>query len=537
MPSAAHSPTATVRIALPCRSRPTSTAAGPGRGPEPQSSSAQAASGRDPTQGWTTPGGLMSTIYDGLIVCGPGGRIIEVNERAAVLFQRPTDQLLQLAVTDIVDGADARLVADLEAMAGRQPFAVLDAYGLRGNGSGFAAEIVVHPVLADNAPRLVLFVRDIGRRLQMEKELVRLSKAVASTSDGVAITDEDGTHIYQNAAFLQLLGASQAADLATRRGFAWLLGAEAEPMQQTVAGGQSWSGRADIRGSNGAPVPTLFRVDPIRHEDGRIIGNVATVTDITKELETEEKLRRTLAELERSNAELEQIAYVASHDLKEPLRVIAGYLELLERRYEGQLDEAARSYIRHAVDGAERMRTLINHILDYARLNRAPGPQVTVNASLLVRQAHENLRSLIEERHALVTLDPLPDIRTTPARMVQVFQNLIDNAVRYCSADVPRVSVRAVRRGPDWVFLVTDNGIGIPAELRDRVFILFQRLHTQEESQGSGIGLSTCRKIVEGFGGRMWIEESSPGRGTTFAFSVPVPSLNIDPPAAPEASR
>jgi PAS domain S-box-containing protein len=479
----------------------------------------------------TASGAFLDAIYDAVLVCTQGGRICDVNDRAATLFQRTRDELLQLAAADVVNGADEYLLADLLNVTGAQPFAILDAYGIRADGQEFAAEMVAHPMRRQDGTQWILFVRDISLRIQMEKELLRLSKAAASTSDGIAITDEEGRHIYQNGAFLALIGPRHASSLADQAGFGWLLDDAAAAMEQTLEAGESWIGRVDVRVGSKALVPTLFRVDPIRQEDDRILGAVAIVTDITKELHAEAKLRQTLTQLERTNAELEQFAYVASHDLKEPLRVIAGYLDLLQRRHAEHLDDTARGFIRHALEGAERMRDMINHILDYARLNKPCGPLTTISAALLVRLAQENLRSLIEERHARVTLDPLPDLRTVPARLVQVFQNLIDNAVRYCTREEPRVHIRAVRRDQFWVFLVQDNGIGIAKELQSRVFLLFQRLHTKEEHQGSGIGLATCRKIVEYFGGTIWIEDSTPGSGSTFAFSVPIAGHSPEPPA------
>jgi PAS domain S-box-containing protein len=533
MSSKDQNPTATVRITVPGRSRPAPDS-GEVRAPaggsgtpvvfEPQEPPAETQLAASET--------FLDAIYDAVLVCTAEGRICDVNDRAAALFQRTPDELCQLTAADVLNGMDEPLLADLLELTGPQPFAIVEAYGIRADGAEFAAEIAVHPMHQDTGVQLIFFVRDISRRIQMEQELLRLSKAAASTSDGIAITDEEGRQIYQNGAFLDLIGPQHTEALPERLGFGWLLGDNAQAMQQTIEAGLPWIGRADIQGSAGV-VPTLIRVDPIRQEDGRIIGEVAIVTDVTKEIQAEERLRQTLDELERTNAELEQFAYVASHDLKEPLRVIAGYLDLLQRRYAEQLDDAAKGFIRHAMEGTERMRDMINHILDYARLNRPSGPLSTVSAALLVRQAQENLRSLLEERHARVTLDPLPDIRTAPARMVQVFQNLIDNAVRYCDQDEPRVHIRAVRREQFWVFLIQDNGIGIPKELQSRVFLLFQRLHTREEREGSGIGLATCRKIIERFGGSLWIEDSAPGRGSTFAFSVPLSGCTpeVGPPA------
>jgi light-regulated signal transduction histidine kinase (bacteriophytochrome) len=238
----------------------------------------------------------------------------------------------------------------------------------------------------------------------------------------------------------------------------------------------------------------------------------------------EEVAERQAAEeaLRRSNADLEQFAYVASHDLQEPLRMVSSYVQLFARRYEGQVDEQARRYIDYAVDGAKRMQALINGLLEYSRVGRQERPG-RVSAGAALRAALENLGPTIEEAGARVTSDPLPDVFVDERQLIQVFQNLVGNGVKFRRKDVPlRLHVSARVEGLEAVIGVHDNGIGIDPQHADRVFVIFQRLHTREEYPGTGMGLAIAKKVVERAGGHIWLE-SEPGRGSTFYFSLPAP--------------
>ncbi|SNB44749.1 ATP-binding protein [Geobacter sp. DSM 9736] len=242
--------------------------------------------------------------------------------------------------------------------------------------------------------------------------------------------------------------------------------------------------------------------------------------DITERKEAEEALRQTLAELARSNRELEQFAYVASHDLQEPLRMISGYMGLLQRKYADMLDDKARQYIGFAVDGTTRMQKLVEGLLGYSRISQgaAFGP---VDAAAACRAAIDNLQAAVKEAEAVVTTDTLPTVWGDEIQILQLLQNLIGNALKYRRADAPpRIHLSCSREEADWVFSVSDNGIGIEPRFFDRIFQVFQRLHTQDEYPGTGIGLASCKKIVERHGGRIWVE-STPGKGTTFFFSIP----------------
>jgi PAS domain S-box-containing protein len=262
-------------------------------------------------------------------------------------------------------------------------------------------------------------------------------------------------------------------------------------------------------------------------DDGGIIrtwnaGASKIIRDITARKQGEELLRATAAELARSNQDLEQFAYVASHDLQEPLRMVAGYLQLLSERYQGKLDEKADKYIAYAVDGAERMSGLIRDLLAYSRVNTRGEPLQPTSAQEALDFALRNLHSAIEGAAAVVTHDPLPVVRGDRIQLVQLFQNLIGNAVKFRSPDRPVQVCVSVRQEPaEWLFSVQDNGVGFEQQYENKLFLIFQRLHSRGQYPGTGIGLAICKRIVERHGGRIWAT-GTPGQGAVFSFTIPI---------------
>ena len=239
--------------------------------------------------------------------------------------------------------------------------------------------------------------------------------------------------------------------------------------------------------------------------------------------EERERAQRELAlkveELARSNRELEQFAYVASHDLQEPLRMVAAYTQLLGEKYRGKLDEQADKYIYYAVDGAKRMQTLIQDLLAFSRAGRT-SELILTDGNAVVEQALSNLTAAIRESGAVVKHDPLPLVMAYQSLLVQLFQNLIGNAIKFRGIETPLIQIAAEKTVSEWVFSVADNGIGMAAEYLQDIFAIFKRLHTREEYPGNGIGLAICRKIVEQHGGRIWAT-SLEGQGSTFQFTLP----------------
>jgi light-regulated signal transduction histidine kinase (bacteriophytochrome) len=273
------------------------------------------------------------------------------------------------------------------------------------------------------------------------------------------------------------------------------------------------------RRKDGSEFPAEVAISKV-NVDGRRMYS-AVVRDVTERKRHEAELRARGAALERSNAELEQFAYVASHDLQEPLRMVASYTQLLARRYQGKLDAQADKYIAFAVDGAQRMQTLINDLLALSRVGTQGRPFVPTDVGAVVQRALRWLGKSLEESGGAVEVGPMPTVPADAGQLEQVFQNLLANALKFRRPGVPpRIAVTAVPNGAEWRCAVRDNGIGFEPQYAEQIFVVFQRLHTRAEYAGTGVGLAICKKVVERHGGRIWAE-SVPNEGTTFYFTLP----------------
>jgi light-regulated signal transduction histidine kinase (bacteriophytochrome) len=259
---------------------------------------------------------------------------------------------------------------------------------------------------------------------------------------------------------------------------------------------------------------------PLLDDQGTPQGGVAVIRDVTEQNLSRDVMAQQREELERSNRDLEQFAYVSSHDLQEPLRAVSGYCQLLQRRYAAALEPKAVEYIAEAVQGARRMQSLIDGLLAYSRVGRHGHPIAPTSSQAAFDQALVNLHQAIVECGGEITHGQLPVVPADPLQLMQLFQNLIGNALKYRGERRPRIHVAAEPGEREWVFSVRDNGIGIDPRFQERIFVIFQRLHTRQEYPGTGIGLALCKRIVERHGGRIWVE-SEPGKGSAFFFSLP----------------
>jgi PAS domain S-box-containing protein len=273
------------------------------------------------------------------------------------------------------------------------------------------------------------------------------------------------------------------------------------------------------RRKDSSEFPIEIMLSPLQSPEGLRV--TAAIRDISVRKGAEEVLRNTLEELRRSNEELARFAYIASHDLQEPLRMVASYLQLLSKRYKGKLDSDADDFITFAVDGATRMQRLIQELLAYSRVGTKTKELLDVSSEEALHRALANLRGAMEESGAVVTHDPLPNVLADEMQLLQLFQNLVGNAIKFRRpGEVPRIHISAAMGDAGkWTFSVRDNGLGIDSQYFEKIFGLFQRLHKREEFDGTGIGLAICRKIVERHGGRITVE-SRLGQGSTFGFAL-----------------
>jgi PAS domain S-box-containing protein len=364
---------------------------------------------------------------------------------------------------------------------------------------------------------------EIATRKVIEEKVLRLSQAVEQSSAVIVITDPKGNIEYVNPAFEKVTGytAQEAKGQNPRILKAGDYGAAFyKNLWDTITAGKVWRGEFHNKTKSGQLIWETASISPIQDEKGNITAFVAVKEDTTQRRNKEDHLRILTKDLEHSNKELEQFAYVASHDLQEPLRMVASYTQLLERRYNDLLDEKGKQYIYYAVNGAQRMQQLISDLLMFSRVGTKGKEFKVTDMNTVYQQAVTNLEVAIQENKAQVTCDSLPIISGDEVQLIQLFQNLIGNAVKFHGSEPPQIQIHVQDREKDWLFSVSDNCIGMDEKYKDRIFIIFQRLHTKDEYQGTGIGLAVCKKIVERHEGQIWVE-SKVGEGATFYFMIP----------------
>jgi PAS domain S-box-containing protein len=374
----------------------------------------------------------------------------------------------------------------------------------------------------------------VSKRLQAEEAVSRayaeLDQIFQTSGDGMRVIGRDFNVLKINETFSALSGMGRE-EAVGRKCYEVFPGRQCNtpecPLARIINGEERLEYEVEKERRDGEKVPCIVTATSFRAPDGELIGIVENFKDITERKSVEKTLELRAQELARSNAELQQFAYVASHDLQEPLRMVASYVQLLARRYKGRLDADADDFIGFAVDGATRMQILINDLLAYSRVGTRGKPFEPTDCEAVLQRVLTNLRMMIEENRGSVTHDPLPTVMADDIQLEQLLQNLIANSLKFHGEEPLTIHVSArlnkkLNSGMtgEWIFSVSDNGIGIDPEYAERIFVIFQRLHGREQYPGTGIGLAICKKIVERHGGRIWVE-SQPGKGATFYFTLP----------------
>lgn len=395
--------------------------------------------------------------------------------------------------------------------------AALDESG--GDGERFLATAlsVVKVALLDIELGTIAYFHADHERLRL------LSKVFESDQEAVLIADPAGIVAEANHMVERISGYPPAACIGASLAmlFAEHPSHPFEDLWYAAAQTDTWQGDVWHRHADGRNYLARMSVAAVRDADGRATHYVVEYTDATEAWEAEQALKARTEALDRSNRELEQFAYVASHDLQEPLRMVTSYTQLLARRYKDKLDEDANDFIGFAVDGATRMQGLINDLLKFSRVGTRGKPFVPISLEHVLDDAMANLDVAIRESGAAITRDPLPTISGDAVQLTQLLQNLLGNAIKFRKPGAaPAIHVGARRSPEAWEISIKDDGIGIAPEYFERIFVIFQRLHDRTEYPGTGIGLAICKKITERHGGRIWVE-SRAGEGSVFRFIVP----------------
>lgn len=472
----------------------------------------------------------------GMALLDLDGRWLDVNAQFCRIVGYSRDELLRLAFRDITASADLEGDAVLlnQLLNGQIPSYQREKRYVRKDGQAVWVELAVSLARDEygDPEYLITQIVDINE-LKLAYETLRereltLETVLGALPIGVRLADADGNIVSANLASLEIWcgeggemvheGVYRAWDSATGTQFSdadW-------PLQRACASGKGMEAQLlDILCFDDTPKTILCSVLPIMDNEGGTFGAIEVMQDMTRWLKLEQQLMVRTRELEGRNKELEQFAYVASHDLQEPLRKVSSFVQLFAKRYAGQVDETGQSYLNFAVDGAHRMQLLIDDLLHYSRVSRGQGDQTPVDLERVYTALLQDLSQAIAETGAVLECGPLPVVNGEPGQMRALLQNLIGNALKYHKPGrAPQIRIWAeVDANGIATVHVQDNGIGIEQRFFDRIFVIFQRLHNRSEYPGSGIGLAICKRIAENHGGRLWLE-STPGEGSTFHFTI-----------------
>jgi PAS domain S-box-containing protein len=470
---------------------------------------------------------IVDAAPNGMILVDQKGEITLVNSQVERVFGYSREELLGQSIEMLVPDAvrakhpTHRKSFDADPKV-RSMGAGRDLYGQHKDGRHIPVEIGLNPFTTEGERFVLASIIDITERKRSEE---RLRLIVEAAPSGMIMVDHDGKIVLVNSQIERLFGYKREE----------LIGELIEMLVPKPSRGKHPTYRDDFFADpkarpmgvgrdlyglrkDGERIPVEIGLNPLLTEGEKFV--LASVVDITERKRAEQLLQEKLSELQRSNEDLQQFAYVCSHDLQEPLRVISNYTQLLAKRYKGSLDNDADEFIEFTVDAAKRMQELINDLLLYSRVDSKGQEFEPVECSAILELAVANLQVAIKENHALIHCDTLPIVKADSSQLIQLFQNLLSNAIKFRSEEPPEIGISVTEQAKFWQFTVRDNGLGFNMKHHERVFVIFQRLHMREKYPGSGIGLAICKKIVERHQGRMWVD-SVPGQGTEFHFTLP----------------
>lgn len=476
---------------------------------------------------------VMNTVLDGLIIIDSKGTIQSFNPSAEAIFGYVSEDVIGKNVKMLMpepyhSGHDGYLHNYLTTGEKKVIGIGREVSGQRKDGSIFPMDLGINEMRLDGARMFVGTVRDISQRKKSEEALrqseERYELAVQGLSVGIWDWDIPTNKLYWSPRFKEILRFYEE-DLEDHYSV-WESRVHPEDVGRTVEMLQNHLKKIEpymveyrLRRKDGSYAWIQAKGQAVWDKEGNPVRMVGSIEDITWRKESEAEKEKIINKLTESNSELERFAYICSHDLQEPLRMISSFSQLLQKHMESSLDEKGRHYMKYIMDGATQARQLISDVLNYARVDHETELLANVEGEVVFANVLRDLSARIEETGAHVTHDTLPAVHMQSTHLRQLLQNLIGNALKFCS-EKPHIHVGAKKEGAYWCFFVRDNGIGISEEHIHRIFSIFQRLHSRERYPGTGIGLALCKKVVQKYEGRIWVE-SEPGKGSTFYFTLP----------------
>jgi PAS domain S-box-containing protein len=473
---------------------------------------------------------LFETIPECVAIIDVGGTLLRINGSGVAMFSAPSppspEDLIGKSFYDLIPRYDRDRFRQFsekvcQGERGRIRFDIITLAGDHRQTETHSA-----PFRHSNGTVVQLaIIQDVTERQRMEHAALLLGAIVDYSDDAIISKDLNGIITSWNRSAERLFGYT-AEEAVGQPVAALVIPADRQDEEPHILARLRRGERVDHfatkrKRKDGVLIDISLTISPVKNAEGRIIGASKIARDITEQVRNQEALRQVNEFLSRSNADLEQFAYSASHDLQEPLRMISTYAEMLRRKYRDKLDARAEEYLGYVIEGGVRMDRLLRDLRAFTHASLADeGPPPEVDAQAVLEQALIVLKPAIDESNAKITHGPLPKVCIHQFQLEQVFQNIVGNAIRYRSEAEPVIHIAAERHGNVWRFSVQDNGIGIADEYKEQIFGIFKRLHAASEYPGTGIGLAICQRIVERSGGRIWVE-SEPGRGSTFLFELP----------------
>jgi PAS domain S-box-containing protein len=462
-----------------------------------------------------------------LVVCLEEIQLTAVNQQTLELFEGKTLEKVQRHLPELfLPSAQTEFISAFAALHGGavRYSCELPLRTIRGEQIWGSMVISIPEAYQETWEKVLVSINDITPLITVQKALRQekeFSERVINSIPGVFfVLDEEGKFRRWNDNFASVSGYTGAEVPRLSPGDVFAVEGGRVPDCFLILGSEtSTTKMIQFLSRDGSSTPYFLTCIQVHIGGESLI--VGTGVDISERIRAEQALEEKAYELKQSNEDLEQFAYVASHDLQEPLRMVASYLQLLEKRYGNMLNAEAREFMDYAVDGATRMKHLINDLLYYSRVDTRGGENKETDLNLVLGRVHTNLIEAIEESQAIITHDPLPTVVADEMQIIQLLQNLVSNAIKFRKEDqLPRIHIKAERNDSSWVISVEDNGIGLKPEYADQIFVLFQRLHNSDRYPGTGIGLAISKKIVERHGGKIWVN-SQPGEGAVFSFTLP----------------